>query len=445
MPIDHEGGKHLRDLEMSMRDFESNRRFASRLGRLRRQARWIGAGTALCGLAALIISLLMPKIYRATTYVLVSESKIGAAPAAPSWQYSLLPTYVPFVDNDELLAQAIQHFHLDQPPYSLTPHRFRTRDYLDVSIPKATRLLEISVEFPDAKLAADLANYLAQRAAEFNTELNAQDTENTQTFLKQRVDQAATHLAETEATLLRVRERAHIEDQEKALSIQLAQKERAAGELQQLTLELAKDRSRAESLQKALAQEPRTIQLKKSLSADRTLERAADKLGLDSQGTLSTTEETLNATHEELDQQLAAANAGVAAEKAGVDSASTSLAKVDGRIQSLLGNLTHLRAAIDKADRDFSLAKEAYEASSRDYRNASVTVSAKSQDLKQVAPALVPEKPVRPRIILNVILAVLFGATLLSAIALARESYREVRAGAAPLLSEDEAVGVHHS
>lgn len=74
-----------------------------------------------------------------------------------------------------------------------------------------------------------------------------------------------------------------------------------------------------------------------------------------------------------------------------------------------------------------------------------MTVSAKSQDLKQVAPALVPEKPVRPRIILNVILAVLFGATLLSMVALARESYREVRADAAPLLPEDEAVGVHRS
>jgi succinoglycan biosynthesis transport protein ExoP len=445
MPIDPEGGKLLRGLEMRMRDFESDRRFANPLGRLRRQARWIGAGTALCGLAALIISLLMPKIYRATTYVLVSESKIGATPTAPSWQYSLLPTYVPFVDNDELLAQTIQHFNLDQPPYSLTPHRFRTRDYLDVNIPKATRLLEISVEFPDAKLAAGLANYLAQRAAEFNTRLNAQDTESSQAFLKQRVDHAATHLAETEATLLRVRERAQIEDQEKALSILLAQKERAAGELQQLTLELSKDQSRAGSLQKALAQEPRTIQLKKSLSADRTLQRAADKLGLDSRGTLSTTEEALNATHEELDQQLAAANADVAAEKAGVDTASKSLAKVDGRIQSLLCNLTRLRAEIDKADRDFSLAKEAYEASSRDYRNASVTVSAKSQDLKQVAPALVPEKPVRPRIILNVILAVLFGATLLSMIALARESYRELRAEEAPLMPENETVGVRHS
>jgi succinoglycan biosynthesis transport protein ExoP len=445
MPIDHEGGKLLRDLEMRMMDFEPDRRLARRLGRLRRQARWILAGTALCGLAALVISLLMAKIYRATTYVLVSESKIGATPAVPNWQYALLPTYVPFVDNDELLAKAIQRFHLDQPPYSLTPHRFRSRNYLDVSIPKSTRLLEISVEFPDAKLAADLANFLARTAVEFNTEMNAQDTESTQSFLKQRMDQAAARLADTEAIRLRVREKAHMEDKEKELSILLAQKEKMAGELQQLTLALAQNQSRASSLQQALSQEPRTIRLKKSLRADRTLERAADKLGLDSDGALSTTEETLNATHEELNRQSAGANADVAAGKAGVGAATATLATIDGRIQSLLGEVTRLRGEIEKADRDFSLAQEAFEASSRDYRNASVTVSAKSQDLKQVAPALVPERPVRPRIVLNVVLAVIFGAALLSALALAHESYREVRADAAALLPEDEAVGAHRS
>jgi len=265
---------------MRMMDFEPDHRFARRLGRLRRQARWILAGTALCGLAALVISLLMPKIYRATTDILVSESKIGATPAVPSWQYALLPTYVPFVDNDALLAKAIRRFHLDQPPYSLTPHRLRSRDYLDVSIPKSMRLLEISVEFPDARLAADLANFLARTAVEFNTEMNAQDTESTQSFLKQRMDQAAARLADTEAIRLRVREKARIEDKEKELSILLAQKEKMGGELQQLTLALAQNQSRASSLQQALSQVPKTVRLKKSLTADRTLERAADKHGL---------------------------------------------------------------------------------------------------------------------------------------------------------------------
>jgi len=123
-----------------------------RLLKLRRHVRWIAVGTALSGLAALLISLCQAKIYRATTYVLVSESKVGPAVPVPAWQVALLPTYIPFIDNEGLAARAIQHFQLDQEPYRLTPHKFHSRGYLDVEIPKSTRLIEISVEFPDAKL-----------------------------------------------------------------------------------------------------------------------------------------------------------------------------------------------------------------------------------------------------------------------------------------------------
>jgi uncharacterized protein involved in exopolysaccharide biosynthesis len=202
-----------------MMDFASEGKLTGRLLKLRRHVRWIAVGTALSGLAALLISLCQAKIYRATTYVLVSESKVGPAVPVPAWQVALLPTYIPFIDNEGLAARAIQHFQLDQEPYRLTPHKFHSRGYLDVEIPKSTRLIEISVEFPDAKLAAALANYLAATAIELNSGMSSADTAATQKFLKNRVDGAARNLAEAEEQRLRVREQARIEDREKTLSI----------------------------------------------------------------------------------------------------------------------------------------------------------------------------------------------------------------------------------
>jgi uncharacterized protein involved in exopolysaccharide biosynthesis len=428
-----------------MIDFESDRRSTNRIRRLRRHARWIAAGTALCGLAALLISFLQAKIYRATTHVLVSESKMGPVVPASTWQYSLLPTYILFIDNDDLIARAIAHFHLDQEPYRLTVHRFRKRGYLDVEIPKATRLLEISVEFPDAQLAADIANYLAASAVEFNNGMNTADAEATQRFLKLRVDAAAQHLAQAEAQRLRVRDRARIEDKEKTLGILLAEKEKVSSELQQLTLASAQDESRAKSLEQALLKEPRIIPLKKSVDANRFLERAAQKLQLDGEGSLTATEETLNSTHAELGSQFAAASAEATAVRAGVKTAHGMLAAISVETNRLVGEVTRLRTEIDKAERDFTLARETYEAASRDYRNASVTVSAKSQDLKQLAPALVPERPVRPRTLLNVLLAFVLGASLLSAIAMTMESARDMQATTAGLASEEEVVGAPRS
>ena len=423
-----------------------DRAWGERLERLRRHRTWIIAGTALGGLAALVISLFLPKIYRATTYVLVSESKIGSTPQSVAWQqYALLPTYVTFVDNEALIQRAIEHFHLDQPPYRLTVQRFRANNYLDVRIPKNTRLLEIQVEFPDARQAADLANYLAETAVEFNDQMNATDTLATQKFLKQRLDQAAAHLADTQAKRLQVRIKAQIEDKEKTLSILLGQKEEVSNQLGKLQLALAQNEGRAKSLEELVKGEPRTYQLKKSVTSDRFLERATEKLDLDKQGILSATEEVLNTTRTELQRQFADAAAGAAADRAGIQGATARLAQIDAQIDRLLAQVTELRSEIDKADRDFSLARDALESASRDYANASVTVSAKSQDLKQVAPALVPEKPARPKILLNTLLAVLMGSALLSGMALAIESYREMQVRTVRFVAEDEPVDVNRS
>src|SRR5712692_1363344 len=239
----------------------ADRALARRLGRLRRYRSWILAGGLLCGLAGFVISHFQTKIYRATTYVLVSESKTATLSDTQgareillsytplSWQGTLLPTYLPFIDNDALASEAVSKFHLDQAPFWLTPQGFRQGGYLDVSNPKSTRLLEIQVEFPDARLASDIANYLAQRAAEFNTQLNASDTVAAQKVLKQQLDGEASHLAEVESKRLKLREKARIESKEQQLGILLDQKRQLSARIEDLRLSLAQSESRAKFLE----------------------------------------------------------------------------------------------------------------------------------------------------------------------------------------------------
>ncbi|MBI1941509.1 MAG: hypothetical protein HYS33_08395 [Acidobacteria bacterium] len=421
-------------------------RFSRRLNRLRRHGRWIAVGAGLSALAALLVSLILPKIYRATTYLVVSESKIGASSQNPAWQYyTLLPTYVPFVDSDALISQAIRRFRLDQAPYELTLERFRKKDYLDVRNPKSTRLIEIDVEFPDAQLAADLANYLAQSSVVFNEQMNAADTAATQKFLKERLDQAVALQTETEATRLRVKEEARIEDKEKSLSILLDAKGEVAAQLEKLRMSVAQSEARVLALQQALRGEPKVVSLKKSITSDRFLERASEKLLPAGEDALSITEETLSATHEEMQRQFVTATSDTEAGRAGIRAATTRTAEIDGAINRTLADLTRSRIAVEKSDREVALAREGLESATRDYRNASVTATSKSNDLKQVSPALVPERPVRPRILLNVVLASLLSLILLSGIALGIEGWREMRQEPPRYLPEDETVSARAS
>jgi uncharacterized protein involved in exopolysaccharide biosynthesis len=408
-------------------DDDADQQLVKRIGVLRRRWAWILEGGGACATAALVVSLFLPKVYRATTYILVSASKIGTESRDTAWQQiAMLPTFVPFVDNDDLIKQSLSKFHLDQPPYSLTVDRFRRRNYLDVQIPKSARLLEVDVEFPDAKLAAALANDLAERAVEFNDKMNAADTQATQTFLEKQLAEATERLAEVTTRRLKIQEQAGIENREKDLSILLGEKDKLSTRLGQLPLELAQDESKSKLLQQTLVGEPRIFQLKKSVTADRYLEKAAEKLDPNSTS-LSMTEESLNTTREEIQKNLVLALASSAAERAGIQTATEQLARVNPQISQLLAQLALLRSEIDKADRDYALAGEAVKNATRLLQDVSVTVNSKSQDMKQIAPALIPERPVRPMAMLNTLLGFLLGVFLFTGLALAIENYREMR------------------
>lgn len=397
-----------------MMEYNADRDFARRPGAWRRHRRWVLAGSLLCGLAAFVIGHFQTKTYRATTYLLVSESKITSAPETQagrdvllsyvpwSWQIWLFPTYVPLIDNEALISQVIQRLHLDQAPYRLTAQRFRKGRYLDVKIPKATRLLEIQVEFPDPRLASDIANDLAQGAAEFNAQLNASDTLATQKILKQRLDEAASHLAEIESKHLKLREQAGIENKEQQLSILFDQKKQLSIQIENLRLSLAQSESRA-----------------KFLAGAQAGQAARD--------------------------QLVSSAADAEAQRAGLQVATATLAQTDSEISRLLTEVRRSRSEIEKADSDHALAREAFEAASRDFRNAAVTASGKSADLTQVAPAVVPEKPVGPNILFNTLIATVLGLVLLSGAAVVMEGLRGTHSETVGLIGEEESVNLRRS
>lgn len=410
---------------------------------LRRNVGGIVVGGVLCAIGALIVSLLLPEMYRATTYLLVSESKIGVSSRDTNLQQmAMLPTFVPFVDNDALIEESLKKLQLDREPYNLTVDSFRRKDYLDVRAPKSTRLLELNIEFPDARLAADLANEIAQGAVRFNDKLNASDTIATQHFLKEQLDQARLVQSEAADRKLKALNEARIEDREKDLAILLAEKDRLAMQLQQLRIELIQNQSRSNSLATVLASEPEVVSLKRSITSDRFAELAARQAF--PEGTpLVVTEEAVNETREELRQTYVNATINGSAQSAGIEAADKRVAQLNAEIPELVGRVTTLRASIEAASQDYLLAVDATKSASRDYQTASVTVSSKSQDIKQIAPALVPLRPVRPKILINMLMAFLLGILLCSGYAIGLQRYRELQAE--PSLVEEDLELVHAS
>jgi uncharacterized protein involved in exopolysaccharide biosynthesis len=395
---------------------DDDRGFARRFIKLRRHWLLIVEGAFGCALAAMTVSLFLPKIYRATTYILVSDSKIGVGSKdSGALQLVMLPTFTPFVDNDALITETLKNLHLDGAPYNLTLDRFRRANYLDVRIPKSTRLLEVNVEFPNPELAAALANAFAQGAVEFNNRMNVTDTAATQLFLKEQLDKARDSLSEASAKQVKIQEEARIEDREGELAALLAEKSKLSTQLQQFRLDFAQDQSKVSSLEQALATEPPTVLLKKSVTADRFLELATEKLNPEATP-LSMTEESPNKNREDMRRDLVTATVDSAAEAAGIKTVSARLELVNQQIGQLIGRLASLRSDVDTAQQNVALASEAVKNASHEYQTASVTVTSKSQDMKQISPAVVPERPIRPGILFNTAVGFLLGGFVFAGI-----------------------------
>src|SRR5215475_10628813 len=138
----------------------------------------IVSGTLIATLLAFAITSITPRTYKATVTLLATESKIPPPQAqggGTSNAWISPETFEAILKSQSLAAETIHHFELDKTSSPMTSEKFR-QTVLLVETLRATRLLALSAVLPDAKLAADVANFVSQRAVALNTALNQSDT-----------------------------------------------------------------------------------------------------------------------------------------------------------------------------------------------------------------------------------------------------------------------------
>jgi uncharacterized protein involved in exopolysaccharide biosynthesis len=332
---------------------------------LRTGKKWILACTLAAALGSGLFSLLQPKIFGARTLLLVSESRITEPDTKISnfVYYELLRTYETFIFNDSLIKKTIEHFGLEKAPYSLTVERFRRNRMLQVSLQKNTRLLEVSVEFPDARLAADIANFFAAQAVDLNETMNAKDRERATRFFRGEMERASQDLESSNTRLTQFKTASGVEEAPELVQRQMEQLSGNEVKLNELKVKLAGSVAKRQELAGRQASQSETAQA------------SLEVLALTSE---------IEALQKALQQN------------------SLKLARLRQDKALKEGTLRQLEL-------ENQLAGENYAALRKKFQEASVTVSARTIELGQVAPALPGDRPIRPRIPLNISLGAVFG------------------------------------
>lgn len=399
---------------------------------LRQRKKMILLSALFCGLTAGVFSLLQRKTYSATTHLLVSESKISdsgsgqtlvsLAPLSHIY-YELLRSYEVFISNDYLIQKTVEHFQLHRPPYELTSDKFKHQRMLQVKLSKNTRLLEVTVEFPDARLAADIANYFAANAAAFNEDLSARDTQRTREFLKQQLNQAQAAMERSSQLLLEFSQTARLEELRESVRYLLEEGSQNESHLVQLNTDLSRTTAKHVALTGELKKRDPAIELKENLAGKSPLStNSAQNTPLPPDGLVK--EQSLNLVNQQLQSRLVEADVEILSLKAGIEFVRKTAESTSQKLAALLREKASKESILERLMQEHQLARDNYAALNRKYQDASISVSARSTDLKVIAPAVVPDSPVKPRILLNTMLAVALGLIASSLLILLQNQWR---------------------
>lgn len=147
---------------------------------LRGKWRVVVIACAVAAVLAAAVSLLLPVRYTATARIFIEPpagSDVRASVAVSPIYLESLKTFEYFAASDSLFREALEHFGLRKSDPERTIESWK-KSVLEVSIPRNTRILEISVTLPDPKTAQRMAEYIGERTVESSREVTRMgDTE----------------------------------------------------------------------------------------------------------------------------------------------------------------------------------------------------------------------------------------------------------------------------
>ena len=155
---------------------------------LRRRWRVVAIAFLVAGVLSAGVTLLLPKRYTASAKIVIEPpagSDMRAAMAVSPIYLESLTTYEHFATSGKLFSRAVDHFRLREKAPGRSLEAWKSQ-VLKVTIPRNTKILEISATLEDPKQAHALALYLAQETINLNRDISREgDRELTEDAVEQ--------------------------------------------------------------------------------------------------------------------------------------------------------------------------------------------------------------------------------------------------------------------
>lgn len=357
-------------------------------------------GTLASTVIAVLISLSLPKIYRATVTFLVTTSPVVRQSNEPlESRYDLLAeTYKGIIKNKSSLLAAMEKFKLNNNSQNFSLEILE--NLISVKTVPNSKLLHLDVELSNPQLASDLANFLAENAVSLNTKLSQGDTVEAQKFFKEEVKNIEQEYQVSEKEYLDFQKQARMADLRKRMETLLSMKSSLSQQLTDTEINLNGEESKEKRLAEEVKGRSPKISLEKSINDDPAFQQLFSSVSSTQQKDLmklKTNSEAINDAYGFMDQSLVSSRAQVDLLKSRMDTLKSSLARIEQELRTVQATLAQRGMEETKLNNRYQLASSVYQDFRRKLEEANISVFSKSQDLKILDPAIIPSHPVKPK------------------------------------------------
>lgn len=380
---------------------------------------------------------ILPPVYEAKAVLIVTqpadkqqtrqqeqglEQVVGTVSRLPQMTVN---TYVGQVKTEAVLERVIKKLNLD--PVLYTPAGLGKM--VQATAVKDTNLIEIKVRHSDAKLAADIANTLAQEFLAFISENNQAQMAKSVEFLEQQRQNVQNDLAKAAAALKDFNSKPRgVDLLQKETEKRMADLTEYQSQLNQAQVELDQLEAARASLAARLASTPPTIKVKKPVSPEtlalvETMRREGGQERPAPEIPLTVTAEEVNPVYVNLQQALAEKEAAIAEKEAQMAGLRRIIADVQKGLEQLQAELTAKSTERSRLQRQVQQLEEAEALLAEKITETKVARSLDlgAASLLLAAPALVPDHPVKPNKKLNLAVAAAVGLVVAVGLALLME------------------------
>lgn len=392
-------------------------------------------------LAAVVASLLLPKSYVATTSLVVDQR--GADPVTGTYfqtqqtSAEYLATQVDIIDSHNVAAKVVDKLKLTDAPVVRSDFLKDTdgsgsvRDWLadkllkklDVTPSRDSSVIAISYTSSDARYAAQLANAFADAYIQTGLELKTEPAKRQAAWYQDQTAQLRQTLENTQKKLAAYQQQSGLVSGENRLDTESSRLSNLTTQLATAQGLLADAQSRQKQLQDATAsgqveQLPDVLgntliqSMKGDLArAEGKLAESAEKYGTGHPDYIASLAE-VNALRGKIRSEVATLSGSI---RQSLDLAQQRVTELQQSINEQKTRILALQKGNDEQSvlaQDVDNAQKAYDAALQRTSQVRMQSQVDQSTVAILNPAIVPDKPARPRVLINTLLSIILGSML---------------------------------